>query len=72
MIVDENITDDEAYERLVAVGATPDPEAELVQFNNAERVISVSATAAVAAILSKHHWVRGIYPNSEMQPYGEF
>ena len=67
--VDENITDDEAIERLVAAGAVPDLEAGVIQIDDRERVISVSANTAIADALSNFDWVCGVFPNSEMHAY---
>ncbi|MEL6207599.1 MAG: hypothetical protein AAFR47_20130 [Pseudomonadota bacterium] len=67
--VDKTITDAEAFRRLSAAGAEPDTDADVIPFDDAERAITVFATASVAASLSDLSWVCGVFPNSEMQPY---
>lgn len=67
--VDQTVTDDEAFARLVAAGAQPDPDSDVIVFDDTERAITVTATPGIAAGLDAFPWVRGVFPNSEMQAY---
>lgn len=67
--IDNTVCDSEALRRFTVAGAVPDTEADVVQFDNDERAITVFATATVATALSGFTWVKGVFPNSDMQAY---
>lgn len=67
--IDDTMSDDEAIKRLVAFGAVPDLEAGVVQLDESERAISVSADAKIADGLSDLDWVCDVFPNSELHAY---
>ena len=66
--VNQTITDDEAFARLIDLGATPDADSDVIPYADSnERTITVHASASVADALSNMSWVTGVFPNSEMQ-----
>ncbi|GAB5445971.1 hypothetical protein [Gymnodinialimonas sp.] len=68
--VDQSISDADAFARLSEAGAAPDGDTDVIALDDRERIITVHATSDVAEALSQFSWVCGVFPNSEMTPYG--